>query len=309
MEFIDCTWRQFKEAVTAQIQNDDKRFIYRGQSDSTWRLKTGIHRTGQWKTPADIRSYVEQVIPIAHQSVAAWEGRSRNLGDPFELAQFIAYLQHNGFPTPLLDWTFSPYIAAYFAFEGVNHYQPQCDHVCIFGFDAYRWGQTFKQSYDYTDPNVHVSVLAPSFVGNHKQMLQQGVYLYTNFEDVESHIEANQQGQEPFLYKYRLPCRERVPALRELRLMNITAMHLSPSLESVCKKVATDISLVFPVGKSRSDINMELLDSLFNRHGQSTQDELLAAPAAFLQPLPSEAATKPLPGFSLAADRDTDIRR
>jgi hypothetical protein len=305
MDFIDCTWGQFKEVVTAQIQSGDKRFIYRGQADSTWTLKTGIHRTGQWRTPDDIRVYVEKVVPIAHQSVAAWEGRRRNLTDPFELAQFIAYLQHNGFPTPLLDWTFSPYIAAYFAFEGVNHFEPQCNHVCAYAFDAYRWGQTFKQSYDYTDPNVHVSVLEPSFVGNPKQLLQQGIYLYTNFEDVESHIEANQQDKEPFLYKYRLSCRERVPALRELRLMNITAMHLSPCLESVCKKVATDISLEFPVEKSRSDINMEHLENLFNRHGQPAKDEVLAVPAASPSPdLSGTELVNPLPGFRPATDRN-----
>lgn len=284
MEFTDCTWGQFKEIATSQIQSGDKQFIYRGQSDSAWTLKTGLHRTGQWRTPENIRLYMEKIVPIAHQSVAAWEGRSRNLANPLELAQFMAYIQHNGFPTPLLDWTFSPYIAAYFAFEGVNHFEPQCNHVCIYAFDAHQWGQTFTQSYDYTDPSMHVSVLEPSFVGNSKQLLQQSVFLYTNLEDVESHIEANQQYRRQFLYKYRLPCHERVSALRELRLMNITAMHLSPCLESVCKKVATDISLCFPVGRSRSDINMELLENLFNRHRQETNDESPATPAAFLSP-------------------------
>jgi len=300
MNFIDCTWDQFKRTVAKQIQAGDKRFIYRGQSNSSWKLKTGIHRTGQWRTPEDIRLYVEKVVPIAHQSIAAWEGRTRDLSNPLELAQFIAYLQHNGFPTPLLDWTFSPYIAAYFAFEGVNHFEPQCNHVCIYAFDAQRWGDTVEQSYNYTDLNMHVSVLEPSFIGNPKQMLQQGIFLYTNLEDVERHIETNQNGREPFLYKYRLSCRERVAVLRELRLMNITAMHLSPCLESVCKKVATDISLCFPVGKSRADLNMELLESFLNRPGQPMQEELLAT-SSFPRPLPGATeVANPLPGFRLA---------
>ncbi|HSS50851.1 MAG TPA: FRG domain-containing protein [Thermoanaerobaculia bacterium] len=287
MDFTDCTWEQFKNAVTNQIQDGEKRFIYRGQSDSAWRLKTSIHRTGQWKTTEDISLYVDEIVPLVHESVAAWEGRRRDLRSPFELAQFIAYLQHNGFPTPLLDWTFSPYIAAFFAFDGIDHFKPQCNHVCVYAFNALLWAQTYTQSYDYKDPKPHVSVLEPSFFGNPKQMLQQGIFLYTNLEDIESHISANERDKGPFLYKYRLSCKERVLALRELRLMNITAMQLYPCLESVCKKVATDISLRFPVGKSRSDINKELFASLFNNP---------TAPAA----LPNSADTEmanPLPGF------------
>src|SRR5579871_975887 len=36
---------------------------------------------------------------------------------------YMAYLRHHGFPSPLLDWTRSPYVAAFFAFRdlgGVN---------------------------------------------------------------------------------------------------------------------------------------------------------------------------------------------
>lgn len=261
MDTIECSWVQFKQAINDQIKID-KRFIYRGHCDSSWALKTSLHRTGQWKTPEDIKFYVEHIVPLVHESVAAWEGRKRNLADQFELAQFFAYLQHNGFPTPLLDWTYSPFIAAYFAFEGINHFEPQCDHVAVYTFDKDLWLRFYKQSYDYNDKDLHVSVLEPSFIGNPKQFLQQGVFIYTNLEDIESHVIQNQKGGTTFLRKYIMHCSERSSALRELRLMNITAMQLAPSIESVCKKVATDVSLLFPVGKSRSDITRQLLSDL-----------------------------------------------
>ncbi|MDP8229500.1 MAG: FRG domain-containing protein [Candidatus Gorgyraea atricola] len=255
MNFIDISWKQFKDQVEKQILID-KKYIYRGQSNSIWNLKTTLHRTEQFKTPEDIEFYFDHIIPYAHETVATWEGRARNLNNNLELAQFVAYLRHNGFPTPLLDWTYSPFIAAFFAFDEINHYSPQNDYVCIYCFDLANWVKTFKQSYDYRDKNTHVSALQPSSIGNPKQLLQQGVFLYTNLENIESHIEVNEKKfSQKFLYKYRISCTERPQVMRELGLMNITPIQLFPSLESVCKKVATDVSLLFPRGKTKSEIN------------------------------------------------------
>ena len=41
------------------------------------------------------------------------------VGDPFPvlLYRYMAYLRHFGFPSPLLDWSRSPFVAAFFAFR------------------------------------------------------------------------------------------------------------------------------------------------------------------------------------------------
>ncbi|MBI2398906.1 MAG: FRG domain-containing protein [Xanthomonadales bacterium] len=240
-------WNAFKAIASADLSADGA-YIYRGQRDALWTLKTSIHRTSIVQSPSDIAAFPNVVLPIVHEAIESWTGRKWNLSDPLELAQFGAFLQHNGFPTPLLDWTYSPYVAAYFAFESVNHFQPQSESVAIYSFKAETWCKLFTQIYDYADQSPHVSVLRPRMIGNHKLAIQQGCFTWTNVSDIEAHIRGHEaQTNQQFLIKYELDVRERPRVIKELALMGISAIQLMPSVESVCKKALEDIIGLQPI--------------------------------------------------------------
>jgi hypothetical protein len=265
---MKVTWEEYKNLVTEDIKSRSQ-YIYRGQSNSSWMLQTSIHRTKQVRTFEDFKAYFVFVIPQIQEQVEAWDGKNRDLSDPIEMAQFIAFLQHNGFPTPLLDWSFSPYVAAYFAFEGVNHFEPVSEEVALYSFDQNQWMNTFKQIYQYDDENEgHVTILRPTFRNNHKQMLQQGIFWFTNCADPEAHVRLNETKERTFLKKYTLSVKERSNVMLDLELMGVTAMQLAPGIESVCKKAFESICNKFPVGETP-------LDRSVNQGGGSGSNDFL----------------------------------
>ena len=96
---------------------------FRGQSDSRWNLNPAINRSlfvsGEisgfsFGQKLDIRSYEERLLFRFKQEAHQY---SQHLPEDADLMGWLALMQHHGTPTRLLDWTWSPYVAAYFAFE------------------------------------------------------------------------------------------------------------------------------------------------------------------------------------------------
>ena len=243
---MKVTWAEYKSIAASDLELNGA-MIYRGQRVSTWGLVSSVHRTALVRSIPALKGYADYMLPRVHDALESWVGRSWDLKNALGLAEFLAFVQHNGFPTPLLDWTESPYIAAYFAFEGVNHFRPQAEEVAVFAFNHKAWTSTFKQVYDFADFTPHVSVLRPRQVGNHKLAVQQGCFTVTNVLDVEQHIRLNESNERTFLAKYELDVRERPRVIRELALMGISAIQLMPSVEAVCKKALEDLIGLVPM--------------------------------------------------------------
>lgn len=261
---MDVSWDEFKAVAKEQMEVNGG-YIYRGQADSTWDLTTTLHRTGQILSHYDFLVYFENVLPTIKGPVEAWVGSRHDLDNPHDLGEFLAFLQHNGFPTPLSDWTYSPYIAAYFAFEGIDHFKPQYEKVTIYIFNQAEWLGKYKQTLDYTVEEPHVSRLEPICRGNPKQMLQQGTFLFTNQWDIQKHIIDNEKEPGQFLEKYEISVKERPVIFKDLKAMNINAAMLAPSIESVCKKVWDDLCTYMQMGLTPSEFK-DFLEKMSSRN-------------------------------------------
>src|ERR1700733_3794409 len=107
-------WPDLKRFRPILLSND---WIFRGQASSTWSLATTIERSFQcFECPNQLRRTAELEI-IREFQRGAGHFLSR-LPAPTDYVEWLALMQHHGAPTRLLDFTYSFYVAAFFASEG-----------------------------------------------------------------------------------------------------------------------------------------------------------------------------------------------
>ena len=123
---MEQNWESYKKWI-AEATRNNRRNYYRGQSDSEWNLKTTFHRNAEFKE-ISLAHYFGTIMNDVNYQVAAFEAPI-NFQNNAEYSTILGKLQHHGFPTPLLDWTLSGYVAAYFAFKSAPIQPKSTDKV------------------------------------------------------------------------------------------------------------------------------------------------------------------------------------
>jgi hypothetical protein len=226
------TWENFKEFVTTNYLNRET-VIFRGQPDNTYKLRTSFHRCQR----NNLLRYMSEDVPKLRHAVNAVSSFYYPPNDFEHLGGLLSLGQHHGYPTPLLDWTFSPYIAAFFAFTESAQRSSPTTAARIFIFDYANWPWQPSPNI-IIDPLPTIQFLVLSAHNNPRFVPQQSIASFSNVDDIESWIRNFEKDtQRKHLTVIDIPISERRRITDELRLMGITAGSLFPGIDGLCRSL------------------------------------------------------------------------
>jgi hypothetical protein len=262
------TWEEFVQAVeglkaqmpalraarpVARIPD----LLFRGQREADWNLETTLERyraasltfmhyyTSIWAAKPQIEAHTGQKWEIVSLEEYRQKTRDPRAGGFFAAYapayDYMAYLRHHTFPSPLLDWTASAYVAAFFAFREAGD---NSGRVAIY---AYRRTATGGWVTVVGEPAIDVR--GPYVRTHRRHFLQQCQYTvcaaftapewhYVSHDAVFAGQGAMSMSAQDQLWKFTLPRSERERVLAYLDEHNLNAYSLFGSDEGLMEMMA-----------------------------------------------------------------------
>ena len=230
------SWAAFK-AWAGELRQHQNASLFRGHGCSSFSLATTLHRAGRYR----LERYVVSELVQFKSHVEALLDRRFNLGDADDYATVIALAQHHGLPTPMLDWTESPYIAAFFAFSDALEGQRlgrDSTHVRVYALTQEFVQGTSPPTVVVSLPNPFVACLAVGPLHNPRLYAQQARFMVTNVVNVEGFIRGVERKMgKQYLFAADIPVSCAAEALQDLAFMGLSAATMFPGLDGVSRMI------------------------------------------------------------------------
>jgi len=230
-----------------------RKWIFRGQSDSAWPLESSLHRAfEEAQAIHKLKSGREKTLNrVEHEKVMIDRFKCNahlyldHLPQPEDLLSWLSLMQHHGAPTRLLDFSFSPFVALFFALESgeddaalycINHDAIRSDDDEYFGKNRLEVYSRILEPLSVQDDSC-LFAFEPTF-SNQRLLSQQGLFVATNTLEI-SHgkILRDYEVQKDDVIKIIIPAKQRCEGLRKLNKMNINSCNIYPGLDGFCRSM------------------------------------------------------------------------
>lgn len=246
-------WEAFESelhTLRAEFAKSPSSLLFRGQNDSELSLTTTLERAGcenmsftdYYKLVTRIEPAVEtftgvnwDVPPFSlaiEQSFHDLELLSQHRFPSVAFYRYMVYLRHHGFPSPLLDWSYSPYVAAFFAFrDPIAKAEKRSIYVYCEMPKGYKGGAVGEPIIRPVGPYVR---------SHRRHFRQQSDYTIcaSRGEHTIWHFYPHERvfggrDKQDFRWKFNIPSTERIKILRLLNDYNLNAFSLFDHEESL----------------------------------------------------------------------------
>lgn len=220
------SWEKFIDAMRSPGHNMAKgEIVYRGQAGHDWHLSSTLGRLFDGGSVP--REHEESLL---HEFRLAMRGRGLDLSNINDDREVWALGQHHGLCTPLIDWTKSPYVALFFAFDEMDVEGAANPSRAVFCLNMTAIRETL--------PDI---IFEPTHHENARLVNQAGLFTITpsggdNLVSAILNELAENEVIDPsqpmdvarFVSKIHIPNEHRVECLNTLRKMNIHHANLFP---------------------------------------------------------------------------------
>jgi hypothetical protein len=199
-------------------------YVFRGHASEEWKLESTLKR----KMSESGDKEIEQNILEAFQKHCL--GRRGHNPSGLSESEWWALGRHFGLDTPLLDWSDSPYVAAFFAFNNEN---TDTENVVVWlllkSINNNKGIQNLKSEH-------HIEFLTPYLDENARLINQRGLFVRTpNMMCITEWVESLEETDTVNLGRILIPRSEKDFALDSLDTMNINDFTLFPDLSGSAK--------------------------------------------------------------------------
>lgn len=230
------SWEEFHRKVRSL--KSERGYVWRGQKkdeDNGWFLRSLFDREVQSKDQQDrakkLKRHLENFMERMKKSYPNVLPRKD--------IDIWALGQHYGLKTHLLDWTLSPYIAAYFAFKEANDPNDRNDryrYVYALNRSLERLMIKQKKASEILPPNRSVPFIDQLSHPNPRFTAQRGIFTEAfHGNDIQEYVQifSRKKPSKVLIVKFKIPTEDREKCLHELHLMNIDHTSLLLDLRDV----------------------------------------------------------------------------